>query len=219
MGGERGLWFKMSFYDGSARVPLIAAGPGVVRGRVAEPVSQLDLAPTFADLAAAATGDHAYEGRSLVEGLRGGPIEPAGVVSEYLAEGVTQPAVMLRHGPHKLIRCPGDPDLLYDLGADPRETRDLAADAAAAPVLSALAADVDARWDLDALRERVLRSQAERRAVSAALAAGGHTPWDHQPFFDASRQYVRGPAAWHPRTGVPLVPGTLPGEPLAEPPT
>ena len=219
MGGERGLWFKMSFYDGSARVPLIVSGPGVARGRVAEPVSQLDVAPTFAALAAAAAGDHVYEGRSLAEALRGGSLAPATVVSEYLAEGVTQPAVMLRRGPHKLIRCPGDPDLLYDLAADPRETRDLAADPAQAAVRADLGAEVDARCDLGALRDRVLASQAQRRAVAAALAAGAHTPWDHQPFFDASRRYVRGPAAWHPRTGVPLVPGFLPGDPPHPPAT
>jgi choline-sulfatase len=213
MGGERGLWFKMSFYDGSARVPLIVAGPGVARGRVAEAVSHLDVAPTFAALGKAQNGDSAHEGRSLAAALQGGGLEPGTVVSEYLAEGVTQPAVMLRRGPHKLIRCPGDPDLLFDLAADPRETRNLAADPAFASIHAELAAEAEARWDLERLRERVLESQAARRAVAAALATGAHTPWDHQPFFDASRQYVRGPAAWHPRTGLPLVPGALPGDP------
>jgi len=48
--GERGLWYKMSFLDGSARVPLIVRGPGLVPRRVDGPVSQLDLAPTLSEL-------------------------------------------------------------------------------------------------------------------------------------------------------------------------
>ena len=35
--GERGLWYKMSFLDPSARVPLIVRAPGCRPGRVAEP--------------------------------------------------------------------------------------------------------------------------------------------------------------------------------------
>jgi choline-sulfatase len=49
--GERGMWFKMSFFEGSASVPLMIAGPGVTPGRVDAPVSTLDLCPTLCDLA------------------------------------------------------------------------------------------------------------------------------------------------------------------------
>jgi choline-sulfatase len=73
-----------------------------------------------------------------------------------------------------------------------------------------LSAEAERRWDLAALREKVLQSQSQRRLVASGLAAGVHTPWDHQPYFDASRQYVRGPAASNPRPGAPLVPGGLP---------
>jgi choline-sulfatase len=210
MAGERGLWFKMSFLDGSARIPFIWRGPGIVSRPVTGPVSHLDLAPTLADLAGAGAPESGFEGRSLVPALRGGDVAEATVISEYLAEGVTAPAVMVRRGSHKLIRCPGDPDLLYDLDADQRELRNLAAEPSHARVRAELEAEIEHRWDLAALRVDVLGSQAQRRIVAAALATGAHAPWDHQPHFDASRQYVRGPAAENPRPGAPLVPGGLP---------
>jgi choline-sulfatase len=218
MGGERGLWFKMSFLEGSARVPLIVRGPGIASGRVSEPVSQLDLAPTLAALAGTALGEAEFEGRSLVSALHGGDPGAATVVSEYLAEGVTAPAVMIRRGRYKYIRCPGDPDQLYDLGSDPQELVNLAAEPGRADECAALRAESEELWDLPELHRRVLASQSRRRLVAAALATGAHTPWDHQPYVDASRQYVRGPAAQHPRPGAPLVPGALPAEDGAAPP-
>ncbi len=210
MGGERGLWYKMSFLEGSARVPFIWRGPGIVCQPMAGPVSQLDLAPTLAELAGAGAAEAGFEGRNLVPALRGADGADVTVTSEYLAEGVTAPAVMVRRGRYKLVRCPGDPDLLYDLETDPRELRNLAEARAHARGREDLGAEAERRWDLDALREKVLESQAQRRIVAEALATGVHAPWDHQPYFDASRRYVRGPAAEHPRPGAPLVPGGLP---------
>ena len=50
--GERGLWYKMSFYDWSARVPLIMAGPGVPEGRrIKANCCLVDILPTLVDLA------------------------------------------------------------------------------------------------------------------------------------------------------------------------
>src|SRR5690606_5259163 len=52
--GERGLWFKMSFYEGSARVPLMVAAPGLAPGRIEAAVSTLDVVPTLAEIAGVA---------------------------------------------------------------------------------------------------------------------------------------------------------------------
>ncbi len=50
--GERGLWYKMSFFEHSARVPLIVFGKNHVRARrIREPATLCDLLPTFCDLA------------------------------------------------------------------------------------------------------------------------------------------------------------------------
>ena len=49
--GERGLWYKMSFFEGACRVPLIVASPGrFTPGRVAASVSLVDMLPTLVDL-------------------------------------------------------------------------------------------------------------------------------------------------------------------------
>ena len=209
--GERGLWYKMSFFEGSVRVPLLVAGPDVAAGRRIEGcVSQLDLLPTLAELCCAGVDGWDLDGRSLASALGGGQFEPAAVVSEYLAEGVSEPALMLRDGALKLIRCAGDPDQLYDLASDPLELSNLAADPAHAEALRRLTAAADASWDAAAVRDQVLAGQARRRHVWRALSTGAFTPWDHQAWSDSSLQFVRGGAAGHPRPWQARPPGNLP---------
>jgi choline-sulfatase len=208
--GERGLWYKMSFLDGSARVPLIVRGPGLAPRRVAGAVSQLDLAPTLAELTGAESRDAGFEGSSLAPALAGSAGGPGEALGEYMAEGVRAPAVMIRRGAHKYIRCPGDPDLLYDLTADPRELHDLAHDPASATLLAAFRAESDERWDLAGLEQQVLESQRERHLVARALARGAYAPWDFQPYSDASLLYVRSEAARGERPGRSRPAGGLP---------
>jgi choline-sulfatase len=192
--GERGLWYKMSFFEPSAAVPLIVAAPGRIRrGRVTEPVSLLDLAPTLLELTADPRAEELEpDGTSLVPLLDG---RPAGgsptVASEYLAEGVSSPALMIRRGPHKFVSCAGDPDQLYDLASDPLELVNLAEDPGSANLSGAFRDAVAERWDVGVLEQRVLESQRERRRIAEALATGRHTPWDHQPYADAATRYVR----------------------------
>ena len=208
--GERGLWYKMSFLEPSARVPLIVAGPGIGPGRVAAPVSQLDLAPTLAGLAGAAAEEAELEGTDLRPLLADAGPGPEAVLGEYLAEGVTAPAVMVRRGAWKFVRCPGDPDQLFDVAADPGERRDLAGDPAHADLVARFGAECDARWDLGRIDAAVRASQRRRRVAGRALARGAHTPWDFQPYVDATRRYVRGADAGRDRPGERPLGGGLP---------
>jgi choline-sulfatase len=47
------------------------------------------------------------------------------------------------------------------------------------------------RWDMTALRDKVVASQRRRRMVAEALMTGKHTSWDFQPMRDASVSYMR----------------------------
>jgi choline-sulfatase len=193
--GERGLWYKMSFFEASARIPLIIRAPGrLAPSRVHEPVSLLDLAPTLLALCGHAGGGEPsadVDGVSLMAPLSGEGARPGGdVVAEYLAEGVRSPAVMLRRGRHKYVHCEGDPDQLYDLEDDSAELVNLAGDPAHAELCDSLRAEVDRRWDMRALERAVLASQRERRLVVPALRRGRPTRWDYQPSNETS--FVRG---------------------------
>jgi choline-sulfatase len=191
--GERGLWYKMSFFEGACRVPLVVASPGrFAPRRVGASVSLLDLLPTMVDFAGGDAGAlrGAVDGRSLAQHLAGraGHDEAIG---EYLAEGGIAPMVMIRRGAFKFIHAPPDPDQLYDLTADPGERDNLAAGAAQAETVAAFRDEVARRWRLDALDAEVRASQRRRRIVDAALTTGKTRAWDFQPFRDAARQYIR----------------------------
>jgi choline-sulfatase len=189
--GERGLWFKMSFREGSARVPLMVAAPGMQAGRCDVPVSTLDVVPTLAELAGIDLSGVApwVDGESLVPVASGGPRGP--VPMEYAAEGSVAPMVALRDGRWKLSVCAADPPMLFDLESDPQELRDLAGEPACGAVMERLTAAVAARWDLAGFDRDVRESQARRRVVYEALRNGAHFPWDYQPLQRASERYMR----------------------------
>ncbi len=191
--GERGLWYKMGFFEPACRIPLIVHAPGrFAAHRVAESASLLDLLPTLCDLGGADLQGSGVsgEGRSLVSAMRGGP-GPDEVLGEYLAEGAIAPIVMIRRDRWKFIHSPVDPDQLFDLVSDPRELHNLAAEPAHRQRVAQFRQEVARRWDLPALNQAVRASQRRRIFVNDALRTGHCTSWDYQPPYDASRKFIR----------------------------
>jgi choline-sulfatase len=190
--GERGLWFKMSFFEGSARIPLMMSGPGLGSGRVDTPVSALDLVPTLAELAGIAMDGDAVnlDGESLLPLAQGGTRRTP-VLMEYAAEGSYAPLVSLRDGRFKFNHCELDPPQLFDLDADPQERNNLAADPTQAAKVEAFMTQVRARWDMRRFDAEVRQSQARRWVVYDALRQGAYRPWDHQPEAQASERFMR----------------------------
>jgi choline-sulfatase len=190
--GERGLWYKMNFFEGASRIPLIISAPGSFAPRsIDASVSLVDLVPTILDLAGLDRADTMpLDGDSLLSHLSDGAGRDE-VIGEYLGEGAIAPIVMIRRGQWKFIHSPSDPDQLFDLSVDPDELSNCASDPAHTDVVAGFRREVATRWDLGAIEADVLASQHRRRLVATANAIGTHQPWDWHPPRDASREYIR----------------------------
>ncbi len=172
--GEHGLWQKMSLFEESARVPLLIAVPGVSRdgGVVAEPVSQVDLFPTLAELCGVKAPGN-LQGQSLVAMLRDPQAAGRGWAITQVMRRRRNPREAGNEKPKTQqyfgysIRTPRwrytewdegrEGRELYDHRADPRELTNLAAE-------PAHAAEVERLQGL--LRE----------AVTSTLPPDGKTP-------------------------------------------
>jgi choline-sulfatase len=190
--GERGLWYKMNFFEHACRVPLIVAGPGIAAGRNKDHVSLLDLVPTFNELANGPAIDASFvDGTSLVPSLYGEPDSSRVVLGEYLAEGAIAPIFMVRSSSYKYIQCSADPEQLYHVDSDPSELVNLADDPRHGNTLTQLRALANETWDGEQVNADVLASQRSRQIVDGALRKGKYTPWDFQPSADASQRFMR----------------------------
>lgn len=121
--GDHRMWRKGYPYEGSARVPLILAGPGIAAGMVNEEIVELrDLMPTLLDAACL----------DVPDGLDGVPVTRDGAVAarEYLHGEHTilgQSMQWIRTGRWKYVWLSATgTEQLFDLEEDPHECRDLA---------------------------------------------------------------------------------------------
>ncbi|MBT3270278.1 sulfatase-like hydrolase/transferase [Candidatus Poribacteria bacterium] len=127
--GQHRMYQKMEMYEQAVRVPMILNVPGGATAEIDAPVSHLDIMPTILDLMAIDAPDD-LDGISLLSCLRTGEAPPdRPQYSGYSGNptvGDIRRAVITRS--HKYIHDPDDIPELYDLEADPLETRNIAAD-------------------------------------------------------------------------------------------
>lgn len=139
--GSHGLMGKQNLYDHSMKSPLILSGPGVPAGSTDALVYLMDIYPTvLARLGAPVPAR--LDGVSFLDALEGRPSR--GRRSLYLAYRDVQRAV--RDEQYKLIAYPRINRMqLFDLKADPAETRDLSGRHGSAARLDTLRAEIQ-KW-------------------------------------------------------------------------
>ena len=192
--GERGLWYKMTFFERSVRVPLIMHAPKRFGPRrIKQNVSLVDVLPTLLELGGATQKlSVPVDGRSLLPLAGNGAVGwPDTVYAEYMAEGTTEPVFMIRRGRHKYIACAGDPPQLFDVENDPLELENLSEKREHRSLAAGFASEASSKWNSEALRASIVDSQRQRVLVQQALLTGQIHPWDHQPRQDAARRYNR----------------------------
>ena len=145
--GDHGLYYKGDLFDTIVKVPLIVRAPDLAeRGRIVDDlVSQLDVARYLLDVASVpADGLSGISLRGTLE--QGTPHQRKYVFAEEGAS-VLRPApdilTMVRSAEHKMIHFAGrETGQLFDLDADPGETRNLWHDAGYRDVRHALTAEL-----------------------------------------------------------------------------
>lgn len=137
--GEHGLVDKRTAYEESMRVPMLAWAPGLIRPgtTISQAALNIDLMPTFLAVAGATPrAGRVVDGQSLLPLLRGEQVPwRQEVLYQYYWEHnfpQTPTQFALRTDRYKYVSVVGlwDQDMLFDLQADPTESRNLIFDPA-----------------------------------------------------------------------------------------
>jgi N-acetylglucosamine-6-sulfatase len=148
--GEHGLIDKRTAYEASMRVPLLMAGGGLPAGTtVDEVVANIDIAPTVLEAAGVIPPESSdMQGRSFLRLAQGQriPWRDTLLYEYYWERNFPQTPTIhaLRGARYKYIRYYGlwDTDELYDLTADPHETKNLIRDPKLADIVTGLNRDL-----------------------------------------------------------------------------
>jgi choline-sulfatase len=181
LAGEHGIWWKHTWHEASARVPLTVQTPGHRRGdhaaaTIETPVSLADLFPTLGGLADVPVPDD-LDGTDLSAAVeRGAEPDRGPVVCDNLVPrwGEGTEFRVVRDGDYKYVGFRNAPELLFDIDADPLEQRNLAphANGADREALERLRAYVDETMNFDAAQ----RERERDAALQEEFALDAETP-------------------------------------------
>ncbi len=153
--GNRGLWWKHTFYEESVKVPIVMRLPNVVPSgqRTDIVVNLIDLSQTMLEAMGAQQLPNA-DGKSFWSAITdNGANWSNSTFSEYCTDEVPdwtgRRAIqqrMFRSGPWKLVLYNDEEPQLFNLDDDPTEQRDLATEPKNAVLIRELTATATEKW-------------------------------------------------------------------------
>jgi len=187
--GERGLWWKHTFYEESVKVPLILCWPGQLpKGKRRDQIVNLvDLNATFLDALGAAPLPNS-SGQSFLNVAKDSAADWQNVTySEYCSDvtkwdGMRQR--MLRQDNWKLIYYHGFQSQLFDLADDPQELNDLADAPEHQEIKEQLLAQLLGDWNPDEIEQKMFERQKDKEVLGAWAREASPSEvyiWDLKP--------------------------------------
>ena len=183
--GERWLFGKQTFFEGSAAIPMIFQGDGILSAaRISSAANIMDIGITLCELTEA-TPPPVSDGRSLLPELTGGRQNDERVsLSEYVYAGEKDsvvPGRMIRQGRWKLMAYgEGDEeDLLFDIESDQLELRNLLHEHP--EVAQALRTRLRQDWDVESIADTYRIRREEARLLAKWGAAVQYPEPDRWP--------------------------------------
>jgi choline-sulfatase len=187
--GERGLWWKHTFYEESVKIPMILSWPGQLPKNEArdQVVNLVDLNATFLDALGADPLPNS-EGNSLLNVAKDNSSPWQNLTfSEYCSDATKWDGMrqrMIRQDDWKLIYYHGFPTQLFNLTEDPQELIDLADAPEDRAIKENLLSLLLKDWDPDTIEQRMLDKQSDKEILGTWARKTSPTEayiWDLTP--------------------------------------
>ncbi len=175
MAGEHGQWWKSSYYEAAARVPLIVWDKQIQQShgaRITAPVELNDLFPTLCTRAGIPIPED-LDGADLTNLMSGDTDDWRNTaITEYWAPQTTGPMRMLRSTRYKYVAFPEDESILFDLETDPDEFENLSGQEEYTELEAALHEQLMAGFSWESVAEQQEVDKVRSRDFKAPWGSG-----------------------------------------------